>query len=386
MGRAPRCPPRPYPNSFLSATTTAQTVRQRTAGPLQFLRKHVGSWGLILALLALPIYYTISDLTSGYQAGLNAHGNPIIHHDLSLIGFNVLEGLSNGSIWALIAIGYTLVYGIIELINFAHGDVFMIGSFTGAAVWGLFGLTIATGTVGLIFGLALSLIITMFVTGSLNVLIERVGYKPLRNAPKLAPLITAVGFSFVLQNTGLLWQGGNPVAVPDLINNGHVLFNISGVQVHNRDVLAIGMMIPLVMALNWFVSRTAAGRAMRATAQDPEAARLMGINVNNTISLTFMLGGMLAGAAGIIYALYDANMWYFQGFQAGLYAFTAAVMGGIGNIRGAVLGGLIIGIVQQLSDYRLGTQWTEVVIFVYLILVMVLRPRGLLGEETREAG
>jgi branched-chain amino acid transport system permease protein len=370
----------------LSATTTVQTFRSRTEGPLQFLRTRVGSWGLIFALAALPIYYTVRDLTVGYQAGLNAHGAPIIHHDLSLIGFNLVEGLSNGAIWALIAIGYTLVYGIIELINFAHGDVFTMGSFTGASVWAAVGLTVATGPLGLVFGLLLTLIVTMLITGSLNVLIERVAYKPLRNAPKLAPLITAVGFSFVLQNVGLLWQGGNPVAVSDLINNNHVLFNISGVAIHNRDVLAIGMMIPLVLALNWFVSRTAPGRAMRATAQDPEAARLMGINVNNTISLAFMLGGMLAGAAGIIYALYDANMWYFQGFQAGLYAFTAAVMGGIGNIRGAVLGGLIIGIVQQLSDYRLGTQWTEAVIFVYLILVMVLRPRGLLGEETREAG
>jgi branched-chain amino acid transport system permease protein len=145
-------------------------------------------------------------------------------------------------------------------------------------------------------------------------------------------------------------------------------------------------MIPLVLALNWFVNRTASGRAMRATAQDPEAARLMGINVDHTISLAFMLGGMLAGAAGLVYALYEANVWYFQGFQAGLFAFTAAVMGGIGNIRGAVLGGLIIGIVQQLADFRLGAQWTEAVIFLYLILVMVLRPRGLLGEETREAG
>ena len=360
-------------------------MRDRTTAPLQFLRSKIGSWGLIIALLALPVYYTIHDLTSGYQAGF-AHGHTIVHHDLSLIGFNLVEGLSNGAIWALIAIGYTLVYGIIELINFAHGDVFMIGSFTAAALFGTIGLTLATGPLGLVLGLLLTLIITMLVTGSLNVLIERVAYKPLRRAPKLAPLVAAIGFSFVLQNVGLVWQGGNTVAVPDLINSSHVLFNISGVAIHNRDVLAIGAMIPLVLGLNTFVSRSSAGRAMRATAQDPEAARLMGINVNTTISLAFMLGGMLAGAAGIIYALYNADMWYFQGFQAGLYAFTAAVMGGIGNIRGAVLGGLIIGIVQQLSDNRLGTQWTEAVIFVYLILVMLLRPRGLLGEETREAG
>jgi branched-chain amino acid transport system permease protein len=349
------------------------------------VRRHIGGWGLILALLALPIYYGIHDLTVGYQAGF-ANGHPVIHHNLSLLGFNLLEGLSNGSIWALIAIGYTLVYGIIELINFAHGDVFTMGSFTAVALYTGIGLTVATGAIGLVFGLLLTLVVSMLVTGSLNVLIERVAYRPLRNAPKLAPLITAIGFSFVLQNVGLLWHGGNPVSVPDLINTNHALFTIFGVTVHNGDVMAIGVMIPLVIGLNWFVGRTAPGRAMRATAQDPEAARLMGINVDHTISLAFMLGGMLAGAAGLVYALYETNIWYFQGFQAGLFAFTAAVMGGIGNIRGAVLGGLLIGCVQQLSDYRLGSQWTEAVIFVYLILVMVLRPRGLLGEETREAG
>jgi len=386
---AGRVPKAPAPSSSradpLSATAKLDSVRSRTAGPLHFLRSRVGSWGLVIALLALPVYYGLHDLIQGYQIGY-LNGHPIIHHDLSLLGFNLLEGLSNGAIWALIAIGYTLVYGIIELINFAHGDVFMIGSFTAVSLWGALGLTVATGPLGLVVGLALTLIITMIVSGSLNVLIERVAYRPLRNAPKLAPLITAVGFSFVLENVGLVWNGGNPVSVSDLVRQGDKVFNISGVTVHRGDVLAIGLMIPLVLALNWFVSRTSAGRAMRATAQDPEAARLMGINVDHTISLAFMLGGMLAGAAGLVYALYEANVWYFQGFQAGLFAFTAAVMGGIGNIRGAVLGGIIIGIVQQLADFRLGAQWTQAVIFVYLILVMVLRPRGLLGEETREAG
>jgi branched-chain amino acid transport system permease protein len=282
--------------------------------------------------------------------------------------------------------GYTLVYGIIELINFAHGDVFMIGSFVAAGLYATFGLTAATGVFGLIGGLLLTLIVSMLVCGSLNVLIERVAYRPLRNAPKLAPLITAVGMSFILQNVGLLWRGGSPEGVPDLINQNKTVFKISGVIVHRADVLAIAVMVPLVFALTWFIGRTRAGRAMRATAQDPEAARLMGINVNSTISLTFLLGGMLAGAAGIVYALYETNVWYFQGFEAGLIAFTAAVMGGIGNVRGAVLGGIIIGCIQQLSDSRLGPQWTPAVVFGYLILVMVLRPRGLLGEETREAG
>jgi branched-chain amino acid transport system permease protein len=353
--------------------------------PVAAIRRFSGRWGLIIALAALPVYYGIRDLTHGYQAGVVA-GHPVIHHDLSRLGFNFAQGLSNGAIWALIAIGYTLVYGIIELINFAHGDVFMIGSFTAAGFWGTIGLGLSTGTVGLIAGLLLTLIVAMLVCGSLNVLIERVAYRPLRGAPKLAPLITAVGFSFILQNVGLLWQGGSPIGVPDLIHQGQTVFNIFGVPIVRGYILALGTMIPLVIGLGWFIRSTRSGRAMRATAQDPEAARLMGINVNATISLTFLLGGMLAGAAGLIYALYQTNIWYFQGFEAGLIAFTAAVMGGIGNVQGAVLGGLIIGVIQALSDSRMGPQWTEAVVFGYLILIMILRPRGLLGEETREAG
>jgi branched-chain amino acid transport system permease protein len=354
--------------------------------PLAAVRRHVGRWGLIAALAALPIYYAVHDLVHGYQTGI-VHGHAVVHHDLTNLGFNFAIGLANGGIWALIAIGYTLVYGIIELINFAHGDVFMIGSFVAVGLWGVFGLGLATGTAGLIGGLVGTLIVTMLVCGALNVLIERVAYRPLRNAPKLAPLITAVGFSFILQNVGLLWRGGAPQSVNDLINEGKTVFNISGVSIQRGYILALGVMIPLVFALGWFINSTRLGRAMRATAQDPEAARLMGINVNVTISLTFLVGGMLAGAAGLVWALYQTNIWYFQGFEAGLIAFTAAVMGGIGNVRGAVLGGLIIGVIQSFADNRMGGgEWTEAVVFGYLILIMVLRPRGLLGEETREAG
>ncbi len=354
--------------------------------PIAWARRALGRWGLIIALAVLPVYYLIHDLTTGYQAAV-VNGHPVVHHDLTRIGLNVVQGLSNGSIWALIAIGYTLVYGIIELINFAHGDVFMIGSFTAVGLYSVFGLTPSTGTFGLIFGLLAVLVVSMVVCGSLNTLIERVGYKPLRGAPKLAPLITAVGFSFILQNVGLVWRGGSPESVPDLINQGQTVFHISALPIQRGYILAIGVMIPLVFGLTWFVRSTRLGRAMRATAQDPEAARLMGINVNQTISLTFLIGGGLAGAAGLIYALYQTNVWYFQGFKAGLIAFTAAVMGGIGNIAGAVLGGLIIGVIQSFSDNRLaGGEWTEAVVFGYLILIMVLRPRGLLGEETREAG
>jgi branched-chain amino acid transport system permease protein len=353
--------------------------------PLAAIRRYAGRWGLIVALAALPVYYGVHDLVAGYQSGFVA-GHAVIQHDLSRLGFNFALGLSNGAIWALIAIGYTLVYGIIELINFAHGDVFMIGSFTSVGLWGTLGLGLATGPLGLIGGLLVTLILSMCVCGSLNVLIERVGYRPLRAAPKLAALITAVGFSFILQNVGLLWRGGAPQSVNDLIHSQQTVFNLSGVPIVRSYILAFAVMIPLVFATTWFISHTRGGRAMRATAQDPEAARLMGIDVNRTISMTFLIGGMLAGAAGLVYALYETNIWYFQGFEAGLIAFTAAVMGGIGNVNGAVLGGLIIGVIQSLSDSHLGPQWTPAVVFGYLIVIMVLRPRGLLGEETREAG
>src|SRR6476620_680067 len=299
---------------------------------------------------------------------------------------DVKSGLSNGTIWALIALGYTLVYGIIELINFAHGEVFMIGSFISFTLWGTLGLAVATGTVGLAGGLLLVLIIASVTCGVMNVMIERVAYRPLRGAPKLAPLITAVGFSFILQNVGILWLGASQRAVPDLIHSQKELFNIAGLSISRGDLLAVVVTVPLVLLLTSFVGQSRLGKAMRATAQDPEAAKLMGINVDTTISLTFLLGGLLAGAAGLINTLYQTSVWYFQGFTAGLIAFTAAVMGGIGNLSGAVLGGVIIGIIQQVSDNRIGNQWTPAVIFAYLVLIMVFRPQGLIGEETREAG
>jgi branched-chain amino acid transport system permease protein len=325
----------------------AASVPARPAAPGQGVRDFVSKYGLIAVLLAMPVAFAISDLTGD-------------EGDLSRLGNNLIDGLSNGAIWALVAIGYTLVYGIVELINFAHGEVFMIGSFVAAGLFGTIGLSQDTGTGLLVLGLLITLPIAMLGSGLLNTMIERVGYRPLRNAPKLAPLITAVGFSFILQNVGL--------------------------EITNGDVLAILVTVPLLVAMTAFIGGSRLGKAMRATAQDPEAARLMGINVDTTISLTFLIGGMLAGAAGLIYALYQTTIWYFQGFTAGLVAFTAAVMGGIGNIRGAVLGGLIIGVIQQLSDNRIGGEWTPAVVFAYLILIMTFKPSGLLGEETREAG
>ena len=349
---------------------TGEATKTRSAAVIDSVRS--STWGSRIAVVLTAILVALLAVEAAQEP--------------AQFTSQLLIGLTNGAILALVALGYTLVYGIIELINFAHGEVFMIGSLVSAGLFGTLGLTAATGVGGLILGLLLTLVLAMLASGALNTMIERVAYRPLRNAPKLAPLITAVGFSFILQNVGVLWIGGSPEGIPDLIDAQKELFNIGGVSVSQGDVLAIAATIPLVLLLTTFISQNRLGRAMRATAQDPEAARLMGINVDTTISLTFLIGGIMAGAAGLIYALYQTTIWFFQGFQAGLIAFTAAVMGGIGNLWGAVLGGIIIGIIQQISDNRIGGEWTPAIVFAYLVLIMVFRPQGLLGEQTREAG
>jgi len=351
-----------------SASIPAPPARARA----EVVREIVSKYGLITILALLPVFYGIKDLSDD--------------GDLSRLATNIKDGLSNGAIWALIAVGYTLVYGIIELINFAHGDLFMLGSFVGFSMIGTVGLTTESGGLALIFGLLVILLVSMVACGTLNTMIERVAYRPLRSAPKLAPLITAVGFSFILQNVGLLWLGGGHRGVPDLIESQERLFTIFGVPITHGDVLALVVTVPLFIVLLNFINFSRIGRAMRATAQDPQAARLMGINVDTTIAFTFLLGGLMAGAAGLIYALYQTDVWFFAGFTAGLIAFTSAVMGGIGNLKGAILGGLIIGIIQQISDNRIGTEWTPAIVFGYLVLILVFRPQGLIGEQTREAG
>jgi len=368
-GSAPASQQRAEKSRMEAASVPARAGRR---GLTDSARSFISRYGLIGILLILPVAFGYSDLQR--------------EGDLSRLATNLKDGLSNGAILALVALGYTLVYGIIELINFAHGDVFMIGTFVSFGFFGTIGLTLATGPLGLVLGLLVTLILAMVACGTLNVMIERVAYRPLRNAPRLAPLVAAVGFSFILQNVGLLWLGGSHRSVPDLINSQKQLFEVAGVPVSQGDILAVAVTIPLVFVLAGFIVRSRIGKAMRATAQDPDAARLMGINVDTTISFTFLVGGLMAGAAGLISALYQTDVWFFAGFTAGLLAFTAAVMGGIGNLKGAVLGGLIIGCIQQISDNRIGTEWTPAIVFAYLVLILVFRPQGLLGEQTREAG
>jgi branched-chain amino acid transport system permease protein len=302
----------------------------------------------------------------------------------------LLIGLSNGLLLALIAIGYTLVYGIIELINFAHGEVFMLGTMLALTLVTAFGLSGATNPL-LLFPVLLGiLLVVMLFTAGLNTTIERLAYRPLRRAPRLAPLITAIGVSFILLNIGLLWKGASQVNFPtvipvvDLLGGSSPIFTDTNIKYTTRELFVLVVALPLVIALELFVARTRLGKAMRATAQDQEAAALMGINVNTTIALTFILGGALAGAAGLIYGIYFTSAWFLQGFRGGLFAFTSAVLGGIGNIRGAFLGGILIGLIQAFSDFFINPAWTLVVVFAILILILVFRPSGLLGEAVPE--
>lgn len=321
---------------------------------------------------------TIAGFAILFWLGINFAKSPSQFFQASLIG------LSNGVLYALIALGYTLVYGIIELINFAHGDLFMLSAVFSAnfiTIW--FGKD-SSGPAG--WGVFLACLLTVMIfAATINVGIERFAYRRLRRAPKLAPLITAVGVSFVLQFIGLRWNGSGPKTWNSVLPAGS--FHIASVKIPFTTVLSFVITVPLLLLMSWIVTRTRQGKAMRATAQDQDAARLMGINVDRTISFTFALGGALAGAAGLLFQQTRGLTSYNLGYQLGLIAFTSAVMGGIGNLQGAVLGALLIGLVQGLNDglpIGLGQQWSQTVVFSILILLMAFRPTGLLGKAVTE--
>ncbi|HTM53799.1 MAG TPA: branched-chain amino acid ABC transporter permease [Pirellulales bacterium] len=297
-----------------------------------------------------------------------------------------LIGLTNGALFALVALGYTMVYGIIELINFAHGDVFMLGSFLALTLIGaLAGLGWNWDDPAMLCaGIGMLLVVVPIFCAAVNVSIDRIVYKPLRTAPKLAPLVSAIGVSFLLMNVGLLWGGAADRHFPDLVSRQNLLGEGAAIGFTVKDLMVVGITVPIMIALTLFVRLTRLGKAMRATAQNPVAAQLMGINVDRVIALTFAIGGALAGAAAVIYGLYINTVSYQMGFQNGLYAFTAAVLGGIGNIPGAVLGGLVIGLARAFGSAYVGERWTSALVFVILIAILVFRPAGLLGTRTRE--
>jgi branched-chain amino acid transport system permease protein len=323
--------------------------------------------------------------------------------NLPLVIQELVVGITTGAIYALIALGYTMVYGIIELINFAHGDIFMIGTLICITVFGFFGITNATVPptgFTLVGVLLVSLLAAMLLCAVLGVVIERVAYRPLRNAPRLAPLISAIGVSLILEDVGKLWKGITLVAFPQIFpQNNYNLGPASwGITISSVDILVLVVGIVLMVALQWMVNSTRVGRAMRAVAQDREAAALMGVNVNRIIAITFFIGASLAGAAALIWGLKYGTTNFTLGFQLGLFAFTAAVLGGIGNLVGAMLGGVLIGVVEALSSLICdstqsgcviglphgGAAWHEAIIFLILILILVFRPTGLLGQQTPE--
>ncbi len=301
-----------------------------------------------------------------------------------------INGLTRGAVFALVAMGYTMVYGVLGLINFAHGDVFMLGLFISLALLGLLGLAHTLTGWQIVAVLVPLFLATMLATGVINLSVDRLAYRPLRRAPRLAPLITAIGVSFMLENLAMLWKGPAPIPFPDLFPNVDILNAWLGIETliyfTTKDVFVIGVTLPLMFGLQLFITRTRWGKAMRATAQDRETAAAMGIDVERVIMLTFFTGGALAGAAGLIQGMYyNIGQWW-MGYQAGLRAFTAAVIGGIGNMPGAAVGGLVIGFLSAWSDQYISARWTNAIVFALLIVVLVFRPQGLLGERVHDRG
>ena len=292
----------------------------------------------------------------------------------------LINGVALGSVYALIALGYTMVYGIIALINFAHGEIFMCGSFVSWWLLTTLGFSGAINDPLLLLGvLVLAFFVSMLVMGVVGVVIERLAYRRLRNAPRLAPLITAIGVSFILQNIVFVVVSNSIVTTPQIIPNTQLAFGPISISLINLFVIVLA--VALMVALQLFIGRTRLGRAMRSTAIDRDAAQLMGVDINTTIALTFFIGSALAGAAGVVQGLYFGITVFNIGFQAGLKAFTAAVLGGIGNTTGAALGGFVIGFLEVISSVWGQGRWSEAVVFGVLVLVLVFRPTGILGQQ-----
>jgi branched-chain amino acid transport system permease protein len=300
----------------------------------------------------------------------------------------VINGLVLGSMYALVALGYTMVYGIIGLINFAHGEVLMVGALTS---WTIIGLMkdAMPGTPGYII-LFISLVIACIVAATLNYVIEKVAYRPLRNSPKLAPLITAIGMSILLQTLAMIIWKPNYKAFPTLLPS--TPFDIGGAVITQTQVLILGLTAVALALLMWLVNYTKLGRAMRATAENPRVAALMGVKPDTVISATFLIGAVLAAIAGVMWAANYGTVQHTMGFLPGLKAFTAAVFGGIGNLAGAVVGGILLGLIESigagyigaLTGGVLGSHYSDIFAFVVLIIVLTLRPSGLLGERVAD--
>ncbi len=290
----------------------------------------------------------------------------------------LINGLALGSVYALIALGYTMVYGILQLINFAHGEVYMLGAYLGIIV-----LAVLTApgmpTLGIAASLAVSVAVAMLFCGAYGAMIERVAYRPLRKAAKLTPLISAVGMSIILQNIVMLSQGKEYKYLPPIIVSGG--FSVGGATISPVELIILCTSVALMAGLQVFISSTRIGKAMRATSQDMTMASLVGINVNQVISVTFIIGSSLAAVAGVMVTLYYGVVHFFMGYTAGLKAFTAAVLGGIGSIPGAMLGGIMLGLIENFGASYVSSVYKDAFAFLVLIVTLIIRPSGLLGPK-----
>jgi branched-chain amino acid transport system permease protein len=302
----------------------------------------------------------------------------------------IINGLVLGSIYALIALGYTMVYGVLGIINFAHGEVLMIGAMVSLSLLRL--ILSMTSDLPIWLTLLIVLSVTMTVCAGLSYWIERIAYRPLRNAPRLAPLISAIGMSILLQTIAMMIWSRNPMTYPQLLPSIPIDLWSSGATITGKEIIIIAVALAVMCGLLFLVEKTKLGRAMRATAENTQIAALMGVNPNRVISITFMLGGALAALAGIMIASNYGNVHFYMGFIPGLKAFTAAVLGGIGNLKGAMLGGLLLGLIESLGAGYIGdltggvfgSNYQDIFAFLVLILVLVLRPTGLLGERVSD--
>jgi branched-chain amino acid transport system permease protein len=318
----------------------------------------------------------------------------VLNDVIQQFGPSTVGGLVVGAIYALVALGYTMVYGVLRLINFAHSEIFMIGTFATLAALSVVGLSGPLTGLALVGMLLLLFVVAMAASGGAAMLLEVLAYRPLRkrNAPRLAALISAIGASVFLQELfalvvipGVFHKPGRiDAAVPRLIDRDTV-FTVFGTSVKTDHLVILVAAVIMMIALDQLVARTKIGRGIRATAQDPEAAVLMGVNIDTIVRLTFLLGGAMAGVAGVLYAIEFENIRYNIGFVLGIKAFTAAVLGGIGNIRGALLGGVALGLVENWGAIFFGSQWKDVIAFVILVVVLLFRPTGILGESLQQA-
>jgi branched-chain amino acid transport system permease protein len=360
-----------------------------SSSPVSRRRLPFGVRLAIYSLVGILIYYV---LLVAIQYSSNPGAPDAFNNSIKTSAQQVANALTLGAIYALVALGYTMVYGIIELINFAHGDVFMVGTFIS-----LFFLTNApapldflglhlSGTIAepivLIVVLIAAFLVGMTIMGLINVTIERLAYRPLRHAPRVAPLITAIGVSLILQNIMQIIVGTGDRKVPEIVPNAHI--GLLGAEIRVISVIIFVVAICLMIGLQVFVNRTRLGRAMRATAQDQQAAQLMGVDLNLTIAMTFLIGGALAGAAGVFQGQYFGFVRFDLGFNAGLKAFTAAVLGGIGNTTGAAIGGFAIAFIEVFAQSVGQARWSQAIVFLVLIVVLVFRPAGLLGQQIGE--